>query len=262
MKTITERIEINNPSWFKSWFNSSLYHSLYAHRDEKEAAGFIDEIVDELQPLQNSTMLDLGCGNGRHSKYLASKGFRVTGIDLAASSIAMAKKFESSTLKFYRHDMRAPFGNNCFDYVFNFFTSFGYFKNEEENDRVVHNIFSSLKPGGILLLDYINTQYAEERLVPAEEKEIDGIIYHIIRWADNKYFFKEIIAKDIQSEELHIERVAKFEFDDFNYMFNRNGLQIKKVYGDYLLNDYNSKTSPRLIILAKKIIKASAVICS
>jgi 2-polyprenyl-3-methyl-5-hydroxy-6-metoxy-1,4-benzoquinol methylase len=225
---------------------------LYAHRDENEAAGFIDNLVKELEPPPGAFMLDLGCGNGRHSKCLAAKGFNVTGIDLAASGIRTAKKYESPLLHFYRHDMRVPFGKNYFDYVFNFFTSFGYFKDQEENIGVVRNISSSLKPGGLLVLDYINTQYAEEHLISAEQKEIDGIIYHITRWTSDKHFFKKIIVEDLQSEELHIEQVAKFEAGDFNYMFNLNGLEIQKLYGDYSLNDYNKKESPRLIIVAKK----------
>src|SRR5215470_2336385 len=115
-----------NKAWFKHWFDSSFYHQLYANRDENEAAAFINELVNELEPAANARMLDLGCGSGRHSKYLASKGFDVTGIDLAGSSIRQAKRWETEKLRFYRHDMRVTFGREVFDIVFNFFTSFGY----------------------------------------------------------------------------------------------------------------------------------------
>ena len=84
-------------AWFEKWFDSSFYQKLYANRDEKEASGFVNELLSELQPPPYSRMLDLGCGNGRYSKWLASKGFDVTGIDLAASSIRDAKKYESDT---------------------------------------------------------------------------------------------------------------------------------------------------------------------
>ncbi len=146
-----------NHAWFKQWFDSSFYHQLYANRDEKEAAAFIDELINELRPAADSRMLDLGCGSGRHSKYLGSKGFDVTGIDLAASSIRQAKRSETGKLRFYRHDMRIPFGRNAFDIVFNFFTSFGYFDDPSEDLKVVNNIYSALKPGGVLVMDYINS---------------------------------------------------------------------------------------------------------
>src|SRR5689334_4264851 len=181
-----------NKAWFKQWFDSSFYHQLYANRDEKEAAAFIDGLINELQPAAHSRMLDLGCGSGRHSKHLASKGFDVTGIDLASSSIRQAKRSETAKLHFYRHDMRVPFGTNTFDLVFNFFTSFGYFDQASEDQRVVNNIYSALKPGGILVMDYINSVVSEKKLVPAEQKEIDGIIYHITRWTSDTHFFKKI----------------------------------------------------------------------
>jgi SAM-dependent methyltransferase len=247
-----EKIAVNNSSWFRSWFNSSLYHSLYANRDENEAAGFINTLVKELQPLPGSSMLDLGCGKGRHSKQLSTKGFHVTGIDLAASSIRMAKKYESPTLHFCRHDMRVAFGRNCFDYVFNFFTSFGYFQNNKENSKVVNNISQALKPGGTLLLDYINTGFAEDHFVPEEKKEIDGLVYHITRWHDSTHFYKKITTAGMNEEESHVERVAKLSVDDFEEIFRHNGLQLQALYGDYLLNEHNNKTSPRLILLAVK----------
>ena len=254
MEKTHEKIVVNNSDWFKHWFDSAFYHKLYSNRDEKEAAGFIDQLLEKLQPGSHAQMLDLGCGNGRHSKYLAAKGFNVTGIDLAASSIKSAKKWETAMLQFYRHDMRLPFGKNCFSHVFSFFTSFGYFKTQEEDESVIGNISAALKPGGILVMDYINSSYAEKELVPAETKEIDGITYTITRWDDKKHFFKKITVGDVQAGEPfeYIEQVAKFSLHHFDEMFCRHGLQLQQVYGDYNLDEYNSATSPRLILLAKK----------
>ena len=183
-----------------------------------------------------------------------SKGFDVTGIDLAASSIRQAKRSETEKLRFYRHDMRIPFGRNAFDIVFNFFTSFGYFDDPSEDLKVVNNIYSALKPGGVLVMDYINSVAAEKKLTASEEKEIDGIIYHITRWTTETHFFKKIRIENMGMAEPveHIERVKKFSVDDFKNLFDQSGLQLKKVYGDYYLNEYDVQTSPRLILIAKK----------
>jgi len=252
-KTI-ELSPASDPAWFKHWFDSSFYHQLYANRDEKEAAGFIDELLANLQPSQNASMLDLGCGTGRHARYLASNGFNVTGIDLAASSIRSAQKYENGSLQFYRHDMRLPFGRNCYNIVFNFFTSFGYFKTSEEDHQVVGNIAAALKPGGMLVMDYINSAWSEKRSVPSETKEIDGIIYHITRHSDEKHFFKKITIEDIQPGEPfeYTEQVAKFSLTDFDKMFSLHGLELQQVSGDYNLGSYDAEKSPRLILLAKK----------
>lgn len=249
----TENIEINNSAWFTHWFDSSFYRQLYAHHDDQEATNFVDELLAELRPVQGASMLDLGCGNGRHSKQLASRGFRVTGLDLASSSIRMARKFQTPNLNFYRHDMRLPFGNNCFDYVFNFFTSFGYFKNDHENYLVIANMANSLVDSGLLIIDYLNVPFAEQNLISTEKKEIDGVIYDIKRWTDERSFFKKIRIGNLQSQSLeYTEQVAKLTLSDFDFMFSKNGLQIERVFGDYCLNEYSYETSPRLILVARK----------
>jgi len=253
MKNTIELKIDNNANWYKKWFDSSFYHQLYSNRSEKEATDFIDTLMDELDPPANATMLDLGCGAGRHAKWLAAKGFDVTGLDLAASSIRTAKKYEKTNLRFAKQDMRDPFGKNQFDYVFNFFTSFGYFKNDEDNHNVIRNICNALKPGGLLVLDYLNVAWSQERLVAEETKDIDGIVYHISRWTDEKFFYKKIAIENMPAGHSEfVEQVAKFDLSDFDYLFERNGLKLEKIYGDYQLNEYDSAASPRMILLARK----------
>src|SRR5215475_977234 len=96
--------------WFASWFDNNHYHRLYAHQDDYEAAALIDRLIARLEPTGGAAMLDLGCGAGRHAKYLASKGFDVTGLDLSVESLEKARKSESANLHFVRQDMRRPFG--------------------------------------------------------------------------------------------------------------------------------------------------------
>ena len=78
--------------WFHDWFNSPYYHLLYRHRDEQEAAAFIERLIGHLQPPPGSRMLDVACGKGRHAVQLARHGFEVTGIDLSEESIAFAQQ--------------------------------------------------------------------------------------------------------------------------------------------------------------------------
>ena len=85
-------------AWFKNWFNSPYYHQLYFNRDEKEAAAFINKLIEHLKPAAGNTMLDVACGKGRHSVQLANAGFNVTGIDLSEESILEALKSESENL--------------------------------------------------------------------------------------------------------------------------------------------------------------------
>ncbi len=240
--------------WFASWFDSVHYHKLYAHRNESEAARFVDALVARLKPRPGAAMLDLGCGAGRHARQLAARGYAVTGLDLAAASIEAAKKYESSSLRFRRHDMRLPFGKRAYDYVFSFFTSFGYFDDPREHAAVLRNIARSLRPGGHLVIDYLNARYADRHLVPEENLEGDGTTYRIRRWTDGRSFLKRVVVDggDGRPPLVYREQVARFSAADFETMLAPHGLDIVELYGDYRLNRYDAWQSPRLVIVARK----------
>lgn len=240
--------------WFKNWFNSPYYHKLYFQRDVAEATAFINKLLAHLSPAAGASMLDVACGKGRHSILLASKGYEVTGIDLSEDSILEAKQHETELLNFYLHDMRRTFWINYFDYAFNFFTSFGYFKTRREHDNSIRTIAQSLNSRGTFVMDYLNVHYAEDHLVHKVEKQIDHVNYYITKWYDEHYFYKKIVVEDDELKEPleYVEKVAKFSPGDFNDMFAFQGLQIQEVYGDYEFNSYDLRKSPRLIMIARR----------
>lgn len=240
--------------WFRDWFDSRYYHELYFQHNEAEAAGFIALLLDRLQPPPGARLLDVACGRGRHARLLAAGPYDVTGIDLAPGSIAFAKQFENEHLHFYEHDMRELFCTNCFQYAFNFFTSFGYFATQRENFNTIRMVSVALRPGGIFLLDYLNVHLAQKCLVPSEQKLIDGVTYSITRWCDGEHFFKRIV---ISEEKLaqpleYTERVAVIGLEDFRALFEPNGLRIGQRFGSYRLDPFDVETSPRLILVAEK----------
>jgi SAM-dependent methyltransferase len=238
-------------SWFASWFDSSHYHSLYAHRGDEEAARFVDAIVGRLRPSAGARALDLGCGAGRHARRLADRSLRVTGLDLSAASIDRARQFEHPGLTFRRHDMRAPFGTRTFEYVFNLFTSFGYFESDAEHLRVIDNVARALTPGGTLLLDFLNVSHAETRLIGAETIALGPVTYRLTRWTDARHFYKRIRIEEPNRPPLEfVERVARLRLADFHDMFTRTGLRLRRVFGDYQLSPFDETSSPRLILVA------------
>ncbi len=241
--------------WYKSWFNSTYYHKLYFDRDETEAEAFIERLLQYLKPAPGSRMVDIACGKGRHSRFLAAKGFNVTGIDISADSIAAAKDLEKENLQFFVHDMRLLFWINYFDFAFNFFTSFGYFSTRREHDDAMRTIAASLKKGGTVIIDYLNVHFIEERLVQTEEKKIGDTTYNLLRWHDDTHFYKKISVADpaLDKPLEHIEKVAKFSLGDFTDMLAFQRLQVTQVFGDYHLSQYDVRNTPRMIIIAKKM---------
>jgi SAM-dependent methyltransferase len=239
--------------WFESWFGSPYYKILYENRDELEAQAFVEKLIDHLQPLPKSSMLDIACGEGRFAVQLEEHGFDVTGIDLSNHSIEKAKKLENPNLHFMVHDMRFPFYINYFDYAFNFFTSFGYFAHDRDHLMAAKAFGASLKKHGLLVIDYLNKEYAEDRLVPEETVERGKYTFDIKRRLERGHFLKEINFTDSEGKPRHYtESVAAFSLADFIQMFKKAKLSLVGTFGDYQLNTYHPTDSPRMIMIFKK----------
>ncbi len=245
---------MSQTAWYHDWFNSPYYHRLYRHRDEQEAAAFIDRLVQHLHPAPGSRMLDVACGKGRHAVQLARLGFDVTGIDLSEESIAGAKQSEGSNLQFFRHDMRQSFYINYFQYAFNFFTSFGYFDTWREHAAAIRSIAGSLVKGGVFVLDYINAGPLGNAPVAESTEYIGGVEYRISKWSDADHLFKRIQVHDVINgvEGEFTEQVARFTLDDFRLLFTPQRLRITETFGDYSFTPFDPLHSPRLIMVAVK----------
>ncbi len=240
-------------AWFANWFDTPYYHILYKNRDYTEAQQFIDTLIQYLNPKQDSRILDLACGSGRHSRHLASLGFQVTGVDLSRQSIEEAAKYEQNNLEFFIHDMRDSFRIRYFDYIFNIFTSFGYFNTKNEHIKTLKNIKKGLKNDGVFVLDFFNAHKTIAHLKSKETKVVDNIHFDLKRYVNNGIIHKEIRFKDKGQDFFYTEKVHAFHLDDFKSFFEIAGLQIIEIFGDYQLSPYNKTQSDRLILMAKPI---------
>ena len=236
--------------WYISWFDTPYYHILYKDRDYSEAQGFMDNLTNYLNLPDNGKILDLACGKGRHSVYLNKLGYDVTGVDLSEQSINYAKQYENDTLKFKVHDMSKPL-NDKFDAVFNLFTSFGYFDDESCNLNTIKAIKSELNEFGFGVIDFMNTNYVTSNLVAQDIKSVDGIDFYQKRRAENGFIMKDI-SFEIDGEKFNFQEcVRAFILEDFENLFEKAGVHLLDVFGDYNLNKYLSESSERLIMIFK-----------
>jgi len=238
--------------WFESWFDTPYYHILYKNRDNEEAALFIDNLFEHFHPPKHATLLDIACGRGRHAKYMSEKGFDTTGIDLSEASINYAKQFENPNLHFEIHDMRQKYCNNCFDFAFNLFTSFGYFETKQEHQDALQVFNDALKPGGILVIDYFNSKKALNELVPLEIKKEGRIDFRISKRLEEEKIYKTIEFEDGSDDHLYVEEVFAFTYEDFYNMLKSSNFTIIEKFGDYQFSNYNETDSPRLILICRK----------
>lgn len=246
-------LNMKKKDWYENWFCSPYYRLLYCDRNEQEAEHFVETLVAHLQPAHGSRMLDIACGTGRYANQLAELGHHVTGIDLSYASILRAKEQDNDNLHFYVHDMRMPFYINYFDYAFNFFTSFGYFASDRDNVMAAKAFAKGLKPGGQLVVDYLNAPYVLDNMKAEDTVERGNITFHIQKRLSGKHIIKDIRFKDEHGGDRHFaERVAAFTKDDFISIFEQAGMKLEETYGDYSLGDYTPASSKRLIMIFKK----------
>ncbi len=235
--------------WFSTWFDSKYYHILYKNRDYKEAEFFISNLIEYLNIQPQNQSLDLACGKGRHAIYLNKQGLDVIGVDLSPESIAFANQFANDRLSFYEHDMRQVLDKGCFDFVLNLFTSFGYFENETENEQTIEAIQQILKPQGIFVIDFMNTHKVVKNLVKSEQKTIDGITFNIKRSVQHGFIVKDIEFNTENQEFQFQERVKAISKEDFLHYFEKAGLKIKSIFGNYELAEFDKEHSDRLIFV-------------
>lgn len=243
---------MENSDWFESWFDTDYYHILYKDRDQSEAGLFIANLIDYLQIPQNSHVLDLACGKGRHSITLFTHGYNVLGVDLSEKSIDHAEKFANEHLRFQVHDMREVIPGEQFEAVFNLFTSFGYFDSPDDNKRVLNSVHQMLKPNGILLIDFMNAAKVIEGLVETETKKIEGITFNISRKYDGRHIFKYIDFDAGGKRHRYMERVQALKLSDFELLLSTCGFDLIRTFGNFDLSDFDESSSDRLILLSRK----------
>ncbi len=244
-------------SWYKEWFDSPWYERIYADRDDREARRLVKWLQEVLPPHQYPEVLDLGCGRGRHALNMAEAGYRVKGVDLSESAIRQARDNAGSRglddIEFVVGDMREK-RPETYDLVVNLFTSFGYFEDDSENARVIGNVSEMLRPQGVLVIDYFNSEKVRNQYQPYETGQVDEISYEIFRYIEEGAIFKEIKfnGRALNEKSSYQERVKLYNLEWFEETLNDYQLTLENVYGDYDGSSYVPGESPRMIIMARK----------
>ncbi|MBD3384352.1 methyltransferase domain-containing protein [candidate division KSB1 bacterium] len=243
----------------KPWYERSFrqdYLTIYSHRDFSEAKKHID-LFEEIIPVRRGmTILDLGCGFGRHTLELSRRHYRAVGLDLSDYLLKHAmeqSKTENSLVRFVLADMRAIPFIGCFDAILNIFTSFGYFDTDEENFQVIRQAFNALNEKGWLFFDYMNTERVLSELEPKSETNRNGM--HIIQERaykpDTKRIEKTITVSDKLGLRSYRESVRAYSRRELYHFFEQAGFSCKYELGDYKGRPFDVK-SARLVMIGQK----------
>ncbi|MFZ0736146.1 MAG: class I SAM-dependent methyltransferase [Candidatus Acidiferrales bacterium] len=147
------------------WFeNEEFWRDFYPFMFPPERFSAASEEVSRIVAMtqcDGGSLLDLCCGPGRHAVEFAQRGFQVTGVDRSPFLLDRAREHASkagASVEWILEDMRSFVRPAKFDLACNLFTSFGYFRDEQENLGVLRNIYRSLKQNGVLVIEVVGKE--------------------------------------------------------------------------------------------------------
>jgi len=168
-----------HPDWWRMIFNN-LYLKTDADviDDKNITKKEIDLFIKALNLSAEDKILDLCCGQGRHTIELAKRGYKFAeGIDRSHYLVQRAKatiKKDGLNIRFREGDARKlPFPTDNFDSVMIPGNSFGYFESAHDDLTVLREVFRVLRPGGKLLLDLTDGEFLRKNYQPRSWEWID-----------------------------------------------------------------------------------------
>lgn len=202
-------------------------------------------------------VLDLPCGYGRIANLLAQRGCHVTGVDSCETFLSLGRQSATRlgvSVEYVRADMRSLPWKQAFDGVVNWFTSFGYF-DDDENRAFLRQMGAVLRPGGALVMDLSNRHANIGELRP-------GRIEHVIECGGNRLIIRATYdpitsrvsmhwttSRDGQQREKRMS-LRTFTFGELRDWMLAAGF--REVQGHGPRGSTLEADSPRLLIVARK----------
>lgn len=240
--------------WFADWFDEN-YLKVYKHRNIDEAEQFVSNWNFLKDLPDNCECLDIGCGSGRYTFILAAAGLNVTGLDLSPVLLSIAVRETNSETNFVRANMHhLPFRKN-FSLITSLFTSFGYFRRDSENRKVLSEMASVLYPDGIIIIDLPNPRQVREkvRTEPRTIKTVEDIEVREHRYyvSEHSRVNKEIAIISNGNEYNYWESVRLFSREEIIDITKSTGFELHELWGNYSGSPY-SVDSQRMIYIGKR----------
>jgi SAM-dependent methyltransferase len=235
-------------NWYENFFHGlalDLWRKAIPPEHTKAEADFL---VQALQCNAGSRLLDVPCGNGRLSLEMASRGYRVTGVDIAEEFIEEASALAASVLNppadaggtdltaqvdFILGDMRTIDGAGVYDGAYCFGNSFGFLA-YSDMEKFLNGVARALKPGARFIIE---TGMAAESAIPKFEELASHQIEDILCTIKEKYLATEgcidteyVFERDGVSESGFAKHWI-YTAAEIRRMLERAGLAVLNLYG-------------------------------
>ena len=245
----------------REWFDDdALWQRLKPMMFSKERCGDAAEALPKalklVQPA-GKDVLDLCCGPGRWAIPLAQDGFRVTGVDRTKRFLDQARadaKRAGVRIEWVQQDMRDFVRPAAFDLALSMFTSFGYFDDKGEDLVVLRSLFTSLRPGGALLMEMAGKEILARFFQPTTSTALpDGTVWFerheaIDGWSRMRNEWTFVKAGKVQTWRFHLTIYSGQELRD---RLEQAGFTDVQLFGSFDATAYN-QNAQRLLAVARK----------
>lgn len=249
------------PQWWEELFNDDYLRTVPvpSRRDIERQCDFIEQ---RLGLAHGATILDVGCGLGLHAIELTRRGFVVVGLDLSLPMLSRAAdeaQDQGFKINFLHADMREMNFEGAFDAVLLWGTTLGYF-DDDTNRQVLERIYRALKPGGLLLIETVNRDYAVRTQPNLVWFQGDGCVvmeetsFNFI--ASRLAVKRNVILDDGRQKETHYS-IRLYALHELGLVLHKGGFRVVEVSGrESTPGIYFGADSPKLIILAERRVQA------
>lgn len=246
----------------KEWFEDEKFWEFYSpvifDENHWAEASSVAKAVAKLAGLKpGASVLDAGCGPGRISVELALLGFNVTGVDIIQSELDAASETaldEGVELNLLNQDLRNFTAENKFDCAVNLYTSFGYCEDKQDDYEILGNIYDSLKPDGVFILESVSRETSIINFTEGEEFFRSGIkvvtnfkvsgAWEGLRSAWTLFFPD---GKKIEHE--FVQRL--YSAPELKGKLLKTGYKTVEVYGGYEKQPYDQNAATMVLVCKK-----------
>lgn len=254
-------------------------HGWAKHTDEE-----LDYIIKKCMLQPSSSVLDVGCGVGRHTIALNKKGYKAIGIDYSVPLIEKAKEYakaegiDEEIILLYDITLdKLPFNKESFDCVICLYDVIGSYADDNKNYKILQNIYHLLKKGGMAVISVMNMQLTSdiakykfvlaESTLPLLNLKVSNIMqntgnifdpeYFLIDTKENVVYRKEEFSYPGGRSIVSVVRDRRYYLDNIYQMclqvgFNVLEYSFVKANGWKETYAYNDKNAKEILLLLQK----------
>lgn len=161
-------------------FSENILKDAYSRMDIELhgwTKGTENEVAFIAQYCNKGSILDLGCGIGRHTVALAKMGYRTCGVDFSAKHISHAnlqkeKENVQDNCEFICEDVRCYSSEKKYDNVICLYDVIGSFPNDQDNVNIIKSAYGNLRKNGIFILSVMNMELTESMVLSNQKADL------------------------------------------------------------------------------------------